>query len=144
MGWGRVLQLQKLRKVLQLQKLRWVLQLQKLRRVLQLQHPSHLQWMAWQQSLIGKCLLQSEVCLYDVLKASYRAVCDVLKKFNGELIRMAQDRKFRFITAKMFHDSGRAAVDTDVYDYYDEDDDVLLVVREGDGAVKYTMANVEH
>ena len=74
----------------------------------------------------------------------YKAVCDICRKFNSELVKMAQDRKYRFIMNKMFHSTGKSKDDTDIYDYYDEDDDVLFVEKLPTGEVKYVLANVEH
>ena len=58
-----------------------------------------------------------------------RDMCDKLKKFNNELIRLAQDRKFRFRVTKVFHGQAKDIDDADKWDYYSDDDDALLVVE---------------
>jgi hypothetical protein len=60
-----------------------------------------------------------------------RDMCDKLKKFNNELIRLAQDRKFRFRVTKVFHGQAKGIDDADKWDYYSDDDDALLVVKRG-------------
>ena len=76
----------------------------------------------------------------------YREICDLLRKFNSELTKMAQDRRYRFITQKMFHDSadGENTTGEGIYNYYDEDDDVLFVLKDGAGGFHYVLANIEH
>jgi len=46
----------------------------------------------------------------------------------------------------MFHDSvdGETAQGEQVYNYYDEDDDVLFVLDDGSGGFNFIIANVEH
>ena len=46
----------------------------------------------------------------------YRDVCDKLKKFNSELIRLAQDRKFRFRVTKVFNDQSKEIKGSDKWD----------------------------
>jgi len=59
----------------------------------------------------------------------YRDVCDKLKKFNNELIKLAQDRKFRFRVTKLFHGQAKEVDNCDKWEYWSEDDDALLVVQ---------------
>jgi hypothetical protein len=68
----------------------------------------------------------------------FQQCCEALKHFNAELTQAAQDRKFRFQTMKMFHSYGTDVNDADKWDYYSDDDDVLLWVED-----KYVMANIE-
>ena len=71
----------------------------------------------------------------------FREVCDKLKKFNSELIKLAQDRKYRFQVTKMFHGKSKEIDDCDKWDYYSEDDDALIVVKQG-SQFKYAIGNV--
>ena len=74
----------------------------------------------------------------------YRSCCDATTRFNSDLVRHAQDRKFRFQVQKMFHDRGQEGDGVDKWDYYSEDDDVLMVVGgEADGPDVFVMVNVE-
>ena len=61
-----------------------------------------------------------------------------MKHFNAELTQSAQDRKFRFQEKKMFHSYGQDTHDLTKWEFYSDDDDVLLWV-EGE----YVVANVE-
>ena len=70
----------------------------------------------------------------------YRQCNEAVKKMNAELVRTAQDRKFRFQTHKLFHDrTEERGEDDSKWNYYSDDDDVLLYV---DGE-KHVMANIE-
>ena len=55
----------------------------------------------------------------------FREVCDKLKKFNSELIKLAQDRKYRFQVTKMFHGKSKEIR--------------LTIVTSGTTTVKMTM-----
>jgi hypothetical protein len=68
----------------------------------------------------------------------YRKCCDAVKHFNAELTQSAQDRKFRFQEKKMFHSYGQDTNDLTKWEFYSDDDDVLLWV-EGE----YVVASVE-
>ena len=71
----------------------------------------------------------------------FREVCDKLKKFNSEIIKMAQDRKYRFQVTKLFHSRAKEVEEADKWDYYSEDDDALVVVEHGN-TKKFVIGNV--
>ena len=71
----------------------------------------------------------------------FREVCDKLKKFNSEIIKMAQDRKYRFQVTKLFHSRAKEVEEADKWDYYSEDDDALVVV-EHSNTKKFVIGNV--
>lgn len=68
----------------------------------------------------------------------FKECCEAIKHCNAELTQAAQDHKFRFQTQKMFHSYGKDVEDADKWDYYSDNDDVLLWVKD-----KYVMANIE-
>ena len=68
----------------------------------------------------------------------YKRCCEATKHFNAELTQSAQDRKFRFQQQKMFHSYGKDTDNLTKWEFYSDDDDVLLWV-EGD----YILANIE-
>jgi hypothetical protein len=72
----------------------------------------------------------------------YRDVCDKLKKFNNELIRLAQDRKFRFRVTKVFHGQSKEIKGSDKWDWYSEDDDALIVFQRA-GISKFVIGNIQ-
>jgi len=77
----------------------------------------------------------------DATMQFFRDVCDKLKKFNGELIKLAQDRKFRFRVTKLFHGQSKEVDKCDKWEYWSEDDDALMVVKHG-GEEKFAVGNV--
>ena len=73
----------------------------------------------------------------------YREICTALKAFNSTLIKAAQDRKYRFQLNKMFHAQGKSIDDADKWDYYSDDDDVLLAVDVKGRGEELVMGNIE-
>jgi hypothetical protein len=70
----------------------------------------------------------------------YKEVCYALRNLNSDLVKMAQDRRFRFIVEKMFHSQGKSGGHK--YDYWSEDDNVLAVCAIDGGEDVYVAANV--
>jgi hypothetical protein len=77
----------------------------------------------------------------DDVRVRFRAVCDLLKKFNNELIKTAQDRKFRFQVTKLFHGRANSRDDDAKWDQWSDDDDALVVVTQN-GVEKTAIGNI--
>jgi hypothetical protein len=76
------------------------------------------------------------------IQSLFKQCCHATKIFNRTLQRQAQDRRFRFQQIAMFHQQGPAHVEDDKWNYFSDDDDVLLEV-DVDGIETYAMANIE-
>jgi len=87
--------------------------------------------------------LQQEATGGPTAACAYKEICSVLKGFNSNLIQMAQDRKYRFQLNKMFHSQGKSVEDADKWDYYSDDDDVLVAVNVGSRGEEIVAGNVE-
>ena len=68
----------------------------------------------------------------------YKRCGEAAKHFNAELTQNSQDRNFHFQQQKMFHSYGKDTDNLTKWEFYSNDDDVLLWV-EGD----YILANIE-